>query len=203
MKYSEYKQLVYSDLYRITGKFTATKLLRFILIGNSFKYIFWMRTCTYTKNNSALKYLIYPFAKIALIHLRYKFGISISPNTKIGSGLSIGHFGGIIINEKCTIGANLTISQGVTLGKSNRGKNKGYPIIGNNVYIGPGAKIIGNIKIGDNVAIGANCVVTKNIPNDSVVVGVPGVVISQEGSEAYISNTNYLGGNNQAEHVVY
>jgi serine O-acetyltransferase len=67
----------------------------------------------------------------------------------------------------------------------------GYPILGDNVYIGPGAKIIGGIKIGNNVAIGANCVVTKNIPDNSVVVGIPGRVISQDGVTGYIDNIDY------------
>jgi len=65
------------------------------------------------------------------------------------------------------------------------------PEIGDNVYIGPGAKIIGNIKIGNNAAIGANCVVTKDVPENGVVVGVPGRVISFEGSAGYINKTNY------------
>ena len=70
-------------------------------------------------------------------------------------------------------------------------KKKGSPIIGDNVYIATGAKIIGAIKIGNNVAIGANCVVTKDIPDNAVVVGVPGKVISYEGSKGYVNNTDY------------
>jgi serine O-acetyltransferase len=77
------------------------------------------------------------------------------------------------------------------LGKANRGVRKGYPVIGDNVYIGPGAKIVGNVHIGNNVAIGANCVVTKDIPDNSVVVGVPGRVISLESSVGYINRTDY------------
>jgi serine O-acetyltransferase len=79
----------------------------------------------------------------------------------------------------------------VTLGKSNRGKNKGSPVLGDNVYIGPGAKIVGGIRVGDNVAIGANCVVAKNIPDNAVVVGVPGEVISMDGSVGYINRIDY------------
>jgi serine O-acetyltransferase len=89
------------------------------------------------------------------------------------------------------IGRNCNISPGVILGKGNRGKNRGYPTLGDNVYIGPGAKIVGGVKIGNNVAIGANCVVTKDIPDGSVVVGVPGRVISQKGSEGYVNRTDY------------
>jgi serine O-acetyltransferase len=126
-----------------------------------------------------------------LNHSTYKLGILIYPETKIGSGFYIGHFGGIVINEKSVIGKNCNISHGVTIGQANRGKNKGYPVLGDNIYIGPGAKIIGAITIGNNVAIGANCVVTKNVPDNSVVVGVPGQIISTNGSREYVTKTDY------------
>ena len=121
----------------------------------------------------------------------YKFGIGIPFITEIGPGLFIGHFGCIFIYPECKIGKNLNISQGVTIGNANRGKNKGYPTIGDNVYIGPGAKIIGAVKVGNNVAIGANCVVTKDVPDNAVVVGVPGTIISYMGSVGYVDNTDY------------
>jgi len=191
MKFKEYKYLVYSDLYRISGHVSATSFVWHLLRGESFNYNFWMRTCSYAKSNKILKFSVYPFALIMLRHLRYKLGISISRETRIGSGFYIGHFGGIIVNGGCEIGKNCNISQEVTLGQANRGKNKGYPILGDNVYIGPGAKIIGAVRIGNNVAIGSNCVVTKDIPDNSVVVGIPGKVISQEGSKGYINRTDY------------
>lgn len=191
MKFREYKYLIYSDLYRITGAIKTTNLIWYVLMGGSFKYNFWMRTCLYTRSNTLLKYSIYPVARVFLHRLTYKLGISISPKTKIGSGFYIGHFGGIIVSDESVIGKNCNISQGVTLGKGNRGKNKGHPILGDNIYIGPGAKIVGAVKIGNNVAIGANCVVTKDIPDNSVVVGIPGKVISQEGSKGYVNKTDY------------
>ncbi|MFC2064935.1 serine O-acetyltransferase [Chloroflexota bacterium] len=77
------------------------------------------------------------------------------------------------------------------MGKANRGEREGYPVIGDNVYIGPGAKIIGKVHVGNNVAIGANCVVTKDVPDNAVVAGVPGRVISMKGSEGYVENTDY------------
>jgi serine O-acetyltransferase len=150
-----------------------------------------MRTYRYTKSISLLKYTLYPIAKLMLRHLTFKLGIMIPPSTEIGSGFYIGHFGGINIHEKSVIGKNCDISQGVTLGQANRGKNKGYPTLGDFIYVGPGAKIVGAVKIGNNVAIGANCVVTKDIPDNSVVVGVPGRVISQKGSAEYVIRTDY------------
>lgn len=97
------------------------------------------------------------------------------------------------MNHLSTIGKNCNISQGVTLGQANRGKNTGYPTLGDNVYIGPGAKIVGAVKIGNDVAIGANCVVTHDIPDHAVVVGVPGKVISWAGTAGYMDRTDYDG----------
>ena len=191
MQFKDYRFLVLSDLYRRTGKIKTTTLLFHILRGGSFKYNFWMRTCLYCRGHMMLKYSIYPFARFFLSRLTYKLGIFIPATTQIGSGFYIGHFGGIVVNKQSIIGKNCNISQGVTLGKANRGKNKGYPRLGDNIYIGPGAKIVGAVKIGNNVAIGANCVVTKDIPDHSVVVGVPGKVISQGGSKDYVNRTNY------------
>ena len=120
--------------------------------------------------------------------MKIKLGINIPYNTDIKPGFYIGHFGVIVVHPDVKIGWNCNISSRVTLGISSRGKNKGVPQIGDNVYIGPGAVIIGNITIGDNVAIGANCVVTKDIPENAVVVGAPGKIISYKGSEGYVCN---------------
>ena len=192
MTFKEYKRLILSDLYRIEGSVNVIIMLRHLIKGEeSYQYNFWMRTCNYTQQKKITKYSIYPFSKIMLNHYKFKFGISIPYETKIDSGLYIGHFGGIVVSGKSIIGKNLNISQGVTLGMANRGPNKGYPVIGDNVYIGPGAKIVGAVKIGNNVAIGANCVVTKNIPDNAVVVGVPGKIISYNGTSNYVENTDY------------
>jgi serine O-acetyltransferase len=120
-----------------------------------------------------------------------KFGIAISYKEEIGPGLYIGHHGGIVTNDKASIGANCNLSHGVTIGVTRRGEHEGVPKIGDNVYIGPGAKIIGQIVVGNNAAIGANCVVTKDVPENGVVVGVPGKVISSAGSEGYINYIDY------------
>lgn len=193
MTFKEYRFLVFSDLYRITGHAGRAPLLRYLFRGESYRYNFWMRTCAYSKGNPLLRYTLYPFARLVLGHLVYKLGISIPATTRIGSGFYIGHFGGIVVSQKATIGKNCNISQGVTIGRTNRGKNQGYPVLGDNIYIGPGAVIAGGVRIGNNVAIGANCVVTMDIPDNSVVVGVPGRIISQDGSAGYVNRTDYDG----------
>jgi serine O-acetyltransferase len=191
MKFREYKYLVWSDFYRITGNFRALTLVLYILFGGTFRYCFWMRTCRFTRHNRLLGFIAFPFARIMLHRLTYKLGISIPFQTEIGSGLCIAHCGDVTVNGRSVIGKNCNISQGVTVGQANRGRNKGYPTLGDNVYIGPGAKIVGGVKIGNNVAIGANCVVTRDVPDDSVVVGVPGKVISRDGAKGYVNRIDY------------
>jgi serine O-acetyltransferase len=191
MRYSEYRRLVGSDVYRIAGREDLAALLRAVLLGGVYKYVFWMRTCSYARGRPFLRYSLYPFAKAMLYHFRHKFGIDIPFSTDIGPGFYIGHFSCIFVNERFVIGRNCNISQGVTIGTSNRGERAGNPVIGDNVYIGPGAKIIGAIRIGNNVAIGANSVVTRDVPDDAVVVGVPARVISNKGSEGYINRVDY------------
>jgi serine O-acetyltransferase len=190
MKYSELLYLWRSDLYRYGGKVSFLFFLRTYLICFGFRYTFYMRQCKYLHSKSFLKLLFF-ISTIILRHYRIKFGIEIPWQTEIGPGFYIGHFGGIVVNAASKIGKNCNISQGVTLGQANRGNRMGAPIIGNNVYIGPGVKIIGRVVVGDNVAIGANCVVTKDFSDNSVIVGVPGKKISSLGSGDYVPFVDY------------
>jgi serine O-acetyltransferase len=127
------------------------------------------------------------------MHYRYsvRYGISIHPQTRLGAGLYIGHFGGIHVNHAAVIGNNCNIQQDVTLGKANRGARAGAPVIGDNVFIGAGAKIIGRILVGDGAAIGANAVVTKDVPPGMAVAGVPARVVSDQGSQGYVNRIDY------------
>ncbi len=108
-------------------------------------------------------------------------GIEIHPGATIGKGLFIDHGMGVVIGETTVIGDNVTLFQGVTLGGTGKEKGKRHPTIGNNVVVGAGAKVLGSFTIGDNVAIGANAVVVREVPPESVVVGVPGRIVRQEG----------------------
>lgn len=192
MDFKEYQYLINSDLYRYIGKKITRKLFIHHLRKNwGFQFTFWLRTCKYISGKNKIRFFLLPIAKSILTNYSLKYGIGIHYLTEIGSGFYIGHIGGIIVHKNCVIGKNCNISQGVTLGQTNRGQRKGTPTIGNNVYIGPGAVVIGNIKIGDNVAIGSNSVVTKDVPSNAVVVGVPGYVISEKGSYGYINKTDY------------
>ena len=113
-------------------------------------------------------------------------GISIPASAKIGHSFYIGHFGGIIINSEAIIGDNCNISQGVTVGVSGLGENRGIPIIGNEVYIGANSVVAGRISIGNNVLIGACSMVNRSLSDADVAIGVPAVIVSQNGSKGYI-----------------
>jgi len=110
-------------------------------------------------------------------------GIEIHPGAKIGHDFFIDHGGGVVIGETAEIGNNVTLYQGVVLGGVTTKRVKRHPTLGNNIVVGTGAKILGPVKIGDNVKIGANSVVVKDIPPNSVVVGVPGKIISRKGEK--------------------
>src|SRR5512136_1064812 len=104
-------------------------------------------------------------------------GIEIHPGATIGSGLFIDHGMGVVIGETAEIGSDVTLYHGVTLGGTALNKGKRHPTLGDRVVIGAGAKVLGNIFIGDDSRIGANAVVVKSVPANSVVVGVPGQIV--------------------------
>lgn len=193
MSLADLRYAWYADLYRYEGAVGAQLFWKHLLLSPGFTFSFYLRLCQffYNKQPRLLMVPIYWIFRFILRHYTYKFGINIPFDTQIGVGLYIGHPGNIHFNARSIVGVNCNISQGVTLGQSNRGKNKGYPVIGDGVYIGPGAKIVGAVRVGNNVAIGANCVVTKDVPDNAVVVGVPGRVISFEGAHDYVEYTDY------------
>jgi len=104
-------------------------------------------------------------------------GVEIHPGAKIGKSFFIDHGMGVVIGETAEVGDNVTIYHGVTLGGVSLEKGKRHPTLEKNVVIGAGAKVLGNIVIGENSRIGANAVVVKPVPADSVVVGVPGQIV--------------------------
>jgi len=112
---------------------------------------------------------------------RFLTGADIHPGATIGKGFFIDHATGVVIGETTIIGENVSIFQGVTLGGVSANKGKRHPTIGNNVTVGAGAIVLGDITIGDCVKIGAGSVVTKDVPQNCTVVGIPGRVVKREG----------------------
>src|SRR5436309_12445103 len=112
---------------------------------------------------------------------RFLTGIEIHPAATLGPGLFIDHGMGVVIGETAEVGENVTLLQGVTLGGTSLRRGKRHPTLGDNVVVGAGAKIIGAFKIGDGSRIGAGSVVVREVPTNSVVVGVPGRVTYRDG----------------------
>ncbi len=117
-----------------------------------------------------------------LVHL--VTGVDIHPGATLGPGLFIDHATGVVIGETASVGADVTIYQGVTLGGVSTAKGKRHPTIGDRVVIGAGAKVLGPVTVGEGAAIGANAVVVKPVPAGAVVAGVPGRVIRHNGGRA-------------------
>lgn len=186
-------QLIKTDVVRYTGSptFHFWKTVRAIYQNEGLLFGVLFRIC-----QAILK------IRLAIVRLPLKFvfalilyrlvsillGISIHLDARIGRGLYIGHFGGIFIGP-VRIGDYCNISQGVIIGQGMVGKpREGLPTIGDRVYVAPGSKIFGQIAIGNDVSIGANAVVSKNIPDNSIVVGNPGRIVGQQENNVHIHN---------------
>lgn len=117
-----------------------------------------------------------------LSHLgRFLTGIEIHPGATLGQGVFIDHGMGVVIGETAIVGDYCLIYQNATLGGTGKESGKRHPTLGNNVVVGAGAKVLGNIQIGDRVRIGAGSIVLRDVPDDCTVVGVPGRVVSRTG----------------------
>jgi serine O-acetyltransferase len=128
-----------------------------------------------------VRVLLYvPFGVIDSI-VEVLHGVHIHPKADIGPGLFINHVGGIWINPKAKIGANCNLNHNVTIGSAG-GEKKGVPSLGDRVWVGPNATIVGAIKVGSNVAVSANSLVVSDVPDNAIVIGVPAKVISYMGS---------------------
>ena len=114
---------------------------------------------------------------------RFLTGIEIHPGAQVGKGLFIDHGMGVVIGETAIVGDNVLLYQGVTLGGTGKETGKRHPTLGDNIAVGAGAKILGNITIGSNSYIGANAVVLTTVPPNTTVVGVPGHVTKQDGEK--------------------
>ena len=176
------RDLVAADLYRYAGTTGAGAFWSAWFHEPVFRYLALLRACQ--SFSGPLRTLV----ALWLGRVGRIYGISIPIQTRIGPGFYIGHYGGIVVNPETVIGRNCNISHGVTIGQTNRGARQGVPVIGDDVYMGPGSVIIGRIRIGNRVAIGANAVVTTDAEDDAVMAGSPARAVSSKGSEGYIQN---------------
>ena len=123
---------------------------------------------------------------------RWLTGIEIHPGAKIGRRLFIDHGMGVVIGETALVGDDVTLYQGVTLGGTGKEQGKRHPTLEDNVVVGGGAKILGNIVIGKNCRIGAGSVVLRNVPDNSTVVGVPAHIVFRDGKRVVITDPKQI-----------
>jgi len=177
--YYEIYELIKSDFKRYGKNPTFLSILLNVLfsINHCFVFSFWFRL-------SSRKNIFYFIARLMYIKYSRKYGLQIPRQTKIGYGLYIGHGVGIIISPTAKIGNNCNLSQFTTIG-SNHNK---AATIGDNVYIGPSVCIVEDVNIGNNVTIGAGSVVTKDIPENATIAGVPAKILNFNNPGRYINN---------------
>lgn len=166
-----FKKLYSENLYRYQGNIS--------FYVKRFHYLF--RKCQTSKGIMKKGYRF-----LFRIHCNRR-GLEISSKTAIGEGLYVGHAYNITVNGDAKIGKNCNLHKGVTIGQENRGERKGVPVIGDQVWIGINAAIVGAVKIGSDVLIAPNAYVNRDIPDHSVVFGNPCIVKHRENAtEAYI-----------------
>lgn len=137
------------------------------------------------------KHRMFLIARIISQTIRFFTGIEIHPGATIGRRLFIDHGMGIVIGETTTIGNDVTLYQGVTLGGTGKEKGKRHPTIEDKVLVATGAQVLGNITIGEGTNIGANSVVLKNVPSYSTVVGIPGHIVRRHGQRVPTDTLNH------------
>lgn len=177
-----FPDIVYSDLYRYNGKMGVKNLLGTAIRKVDFRWILLFRI--YQSRRHPF------FSRWMLRRCSLKTGIQIGWHSTIGKGLVLVHCGNIAVNNEAVIGKNCTMYHGVTVGMEFRGSRQGNPVIGDNVWIGSNACIVGNIKIGDDVLIAPLSFVNFDVPSHSIVIGNPAKIIHRENAtECYITNT--------------
>lgn len=166
----------------------ATSLLEVVLTYSGFHALLAYRISHWMWNRKI------PFFPRLLSQIaRWITGVEIHPGAIIGTHFFIDHGMGVVIGETTEIGDSVTLFQGVTLGGTGKDRGKRHPTLGSHVVVGAGAKVLGGIRIGDNVKIGANAVVLRSVPPNSTVVGNPGRIVKSDGErlpEATMDHTN-------------
>ena len=150
-----------------------------LVIYSGFHAIFWHRLNHFLHTKLRIPFIPRFIAQL----VRWFTGIEIHPGAKIGPGFFIDHGMGVVIGETTQIGRNATLYQGVTLGGTGLERGKRHPTLGDNVVVGVGAKILGNIRIGNNVKVGGGSVVVHSVPDNCTVVGVPAEIVRREGKK--------------------
>lgn len=176
-----------ADAFRYSGQEGLRPLFASYLRHPGFRFTYYLRKVAfYAPKRKSWGLFGYVYNRLWFNHYRFRYGMDISPMTKIGPGLYIGHFGGIVISPNAVLGSNVNIAQGVTIGATSRGKI-GTPIVNDRVWIGAHAILVGKITIENNALIGPGAYVNFDVAENAVVLGNPGKVVAMTGSAGYIN----------------
>lgn len=176
------------DIASVFDRDPAAKSVLEILLCYSGLHALWFYRLNHWLWNHGMRLLSRWLSQVA----RLLTGIEIHPAAQIGKRLFIDHGMGVVIGETSVICDDVTLYQGVTLGGTGKEKGKRHPTIGNGVVIGAGARILGNIRVGDNSRVGAGSVVLRDVPDNSTIVGVPGHVILRAGQRVVITDPKQI-----------
>lgn len=172
---SRYFAIIRQDIASVLERDPAARTWLEVLLVYSGLHAIWIHRISHWLWQHGFRFIARWLSQFS----RWLTGIEIHPGAKIGKGFFIDHGMGVVIGETAEIGNDVTMYHGVTLGGTSLEKGKRHPTIGDRVVIGAGAKVLGAITIGNDSRIGANAVVVKSVPPNSVVVGVPGQIVQR------------------------
>ncbi|MBW3091726.1 serine acetyltransferase [Bifidobacterium sp. 82T10] len=177
-------ELIRSDCFRYAAASSRKDMLNTRMIQEGFRFTSLLRKAQ--AHRSGLLHVWYRFR---LLRLSKKTGFQIGYGARIDTGLFIGHRGTVIVNGETRLGSNVNLSPGVVIGQENRGRRAGVPRIGNRVWFGSNAVVVGGIRIGNDVLIAPNAYVNFDVPDHSIVVGNPARIIHRENAtQGYCHN---------------
>lgn len=176
---------IISDYMRYGKPMSLGNFLHVYIVHPGFRVTLWYRVSRRMKNIKRIGFLS-KLATLWLLHQQLKAGITLNPGTEIGPGLYIPHPGCIVVNPDCVIGSNVYLSHDVLIGKAHSGPRFGVPVVGDGVFIGAGARLLGKLTVGDNAAIGANAVVLSDVPPHTFSAGAPARVVKYTGADVVL-----------------
>jgi serine O-acetyltransferase len=180
------RDVLADDAFRYTGEYGAAAV-SWAMAVPGFRFTVAMRACGRARARGALGLPQLLAVRPIYEHLRVRFGFDVPYVTSIGPGLHIAHFGGLVVNLHSVIGSCVNLTQGVVIGRVNTGRKKGVPTIGDRVWIGPHAVVVGGITIGADARIAPNAFVDFDVPPRAIVVGNPARVVG-EAKTRYVNN---------------
>ena len=181
-------QTIAADLFRYRGRTDRKALLSAYFEEPGFRFTYHLRhVAHYAPRRRSLGAVPYLWHRLQLHRCRFRFGYDISATTAIGPGFYVGHFGMLVVSPFAVIGCNCNLNQGVTIGATSRGSRLGAPTLGDRVWVGANAVIVGKVTIGSDALIAPGAFVNVDVPEKAVFLGNPGKVVAMTGSAGYVN----------------